>query len=561
MHWVALSLNPTKQKMDKVLPPESVFLMGNAHPTAFNFVRVACRRLYFELIEFTNMQSTDIETKNTELDLSDSNVLLTTLQELRQSVDEEGKVIFEQWKKQIHRQSFINSSLNLAYYLALRRHDLRELQAALMPWGLSSLGRIEAKVLPTLDAVIATLTAVCRPEQYSTIVHPPIEAFFAGDRILKQNTEDLFGNTLDQRRVRIMVTLPNEAATNYEFLRDIIQQGTNCVRINCAHDTSVEWLAMINHVKQAELELGVSCKILMDLSGPKTRIKFVLTPSSKKRIFKGESLLLTHDLPTNVDSECFQASCTIPEALTKLKIGTIVWIDDGKIGACVESITSEGVWLKITHARIKGEKLLPEKGINFPDTDLHLSSLTTKDQQDLDFIITHAEQVDIIGYSYVQTAQDIQILQQELTTKLPGNSPTLAIIAKIETPVAVSNLPELIIQAAGKQPFGIMIARGDLALEIGYQRLAEIQEEILWLCEAAHIPVIWATQVLENLVKRGMPSRAEITDAAMAERAECVMLNKGDYIIEAIGILDDVLTRMQAHQVKKTPQLRALHSW
>ena len=358
-----------------------------------------------------------------------------------------------------------------------------------------------------------------------------------------------------------MVTLPNEAATNYEFLRDIIQQGTNCVRINCAHDTSVEWLAMINHVKQAELELGVSCKILMDLSGPKTRIKFVLTPSSKKRIFKGESLLLTHDLPTNVDSECFQASCTIPEALTKLKIGTIVWIDDGKIGACVESITSEGVWLKITHARIKGEKLLPEKGINFPDTDLHLSSLTTKDQQDLDFIINHAEKVDIIGYSYVQTAQDIQLLQQELTTKLPENSPTLAIIAKIETPVAVSNLPELIIQAAGKQPFGIMIARGDLALEIGYQRLAEIQEEILWLCEAAHIPVIWATQVLENLVKHGMPSRAEITDAAMAERAECVMLNKGDYIIEAIGILDDVLTRMQAHQVKKTPQLRALHSW
>lgn len=177
------------------------------------------------------MQSTNIETKNTELDLSDSNVLLTTLQELRQSVNEEGKVIFEQWKKQIHRQSFINSSLNLAYYLALRRHDLRELQAALMPWGLSSLGRIEAKVLPTLDAVIATLTAVCRPEQYSTIVHPPIEAFFAGDRILKQNTEDLFGNTLDQRRVRIMVTLPNEAATNYEFLRDIIQQGANCVQL------------------------------------------------------------------------------------------------------------------------------------------------------------------------------------------------------------------------------------------------------------------------------------------------------------------------------------------
>lgn len=94
-----------------------------------------------------------------------------------------------------------------------------------------------------------------------------------------------------------------------------------------------------------------------------------------------------------------------------------------------------------------------------------------------------------------------------------------------------------------------MIARGDLAVEIGYQRLAEMQEEILWLCEAAHVPVIWATQVLETLVKTGIPSRAEITDAAMAERAECVMLNKGPHIAEAVKILDDVLTRMQAHQI------------
>jgi pyruvate kinase len=88
-----------------------------------------------------------------------------------------------------------------------------------------------------------------------------------------------------------------------------------------------------------------------------------------------------------------------------------------------------------------------------------------------------------------------------------------------------------------------------------------MQEEILWLCEAAHIPVIWATQVLENLVKKGTPSRAEMTDAVMAERAECVMLNKGPFIAEAVTILDDVLTRMQAHQSKKTPQLRALRSW
>jgi pyruvate kinase len=98
-------------------------------------------------------------------------------------------------------------------------------------------------------------------------------------------------------------------------------------------------------------------------------------------------------------------------------------------------------------------------------------------------------------------------------------------------------------------------------VEIGYQRLAEMQEEILWLCEAAHVPVVWATQVLERLVKRGMPSRAEMTDAAMAERAECVVLNKGPYIASAVSVLDDVLRRMETHQLKKTPQLRALRQW
>jgi pyruvate kinase len=105
---------------------------------------------------------------------------------------------------------------------------------------------------------------------------------------------------------------------------------------------------------------------------------------------------------------------------------------------------------------------------------------------------------------------------------------------------------------------GVMIARGDLAVECGYQRLAEVQEEILWICEAAHIPVIWATQVLESLSKTGIPSRSEITDAAMGERAECVMLNKGPYIVSAVRALDDILKRMQAHQEKKTSMLRRL---
>ena len=106
-----------------------------------------------------------------------------------------------------------------------------------------------------------------------------------------------------------------------------------------------------------------------------------------------------------------------------------------------------------------------------------------------------------------------------------------------------------------------MIARGDLAAEIGYERLAEMQEEILWICEAAGVPAIWATQVLENLVKDGVPSRGEMTDAAMAARAECVMLNKGPSVGQAIEVLDRLLARMDANVFKKTPTLRALQSW
>jgi pyruvate kinase len=106
-----------------------------------------------------------------------------------------------------------------------------------------------------------------------------------------------------------------------------------------------------------------------------------------------------------------------------------------------------------------------------------------------------------------------------------------------------------------------MIARGDLAVECGFERLAELQEEILWVCEAAHMPVVWATQVLENLAKTGRPSRAEITDAAMSVRADCVMLNKGPHILEAMHTLDEILRRMQDHQSKKNSLLRALKAW
>ncbi len=134
----------------------------------------------------------------------------------------------------------------------------------------------------------------------------------------------------------------------------------------------------------------------------------------------------------------------------------------------------------------------------------------------------------------------------------------LGVVLKIETRQGFDNLPQLLLAGMRSPRLGVMIARGDLAVETGFERTAELQEEMLCLCEAAHVPVIWATQVLESLAKTGAPTRAEITDAAMGIRAECVMLNKGPFILKAVNTLDDLLKRMQSHHDKKRPMLRKL---
>lgn len=487
--------------------------------------------------------------------LNNPQQLLAALQQLRNEVYREGRETFDHWSSHIEQRAFCISALNLAYYLALRRRELRSLQTALMAWGLSSLGRAESRVLENLDAVIATLGELSHVDPQTLPSRPRWQTFFRGARLLDRQTRTVFGEAPLNRRVRIMVTFPTEAAADYTFVRNLMSHGMDCARINCAHDGPNEWAMMIANVRRAEQDLEKICKIHMDLSGPKNRTAEVIT--KEKRIGKGEQILLRRDSPQKSDDYPNQVSCFLPEVLDDLKIGDPVWFDDGKIGTIVEKIVPEGALLRITHARIKGERLRPDKGINLPDTPLNLSALTDKDRQDLDFIVEHA---DMIGYSFVQEADDITVLQTELRQRLKKPR-EIAIIAKIETRRAIENLPELIVRAAGKQPFGVMIARGDLAVELGYSRLAEMQEEILWICEAAHVPVIWATQVLERLAKKGTPSRAEMTDAVMAQQAECVMLNKGPYITDAVIILDGVLSRMKDHQLKKMPQLRALHSW
>ena len=208
-----------------------------------------------------------------------------------------------------------------------------------------------------------------------------------------------------------------------------------------------------------------------------------------------------------------------------------------------------------TTRRTARPKLHAGRGINVPDTDLVISALTDKDVDDL---ATVAELADFVQLSFVREPADVIRLFDELSRL--GDT-DLGVVLKIETREGFERLPQLMLTAMRRRRVGVMIARGDLAVECGYERMAEVQEETLWLCEAAHVPVIWATQVLEQLAKTGLPSRAEISDAAMAERAECVMLNKGPYITDAVTALDDILGRMAGHEYKKNPLLRSLDSW
>ncbi len=244
--------------------------------------------------------------------------------------------------------------------------------------------------------------------------------------------------------------------------------------------------------------------------------------------------------------------CSLAEAFGAVRPGERVWFDDGKIGGIVREASAAAITVEITQARSTGAKLRPEKGINFPDTELPVPALTADDRSHLEAMAPH---VDIVGLSFVRRPQDVLALQESLRQLDAGHVGT---VLKIETRHAFENLPRLLLAAMRNPPVGVMVARGDLAVEVGFERLAELQEEILWLAEAAHVPVIWATQVLENMANRGTPSRAEVSDAAMSVRAECVMLNKGPYIVDTVRFLNGVLERMGVHTTKRRSMLRRL---
>jgi pyruvate kinase len=273
----------------------------------------------------------------------------------------------------------------------------------------------------------------------------------------------------------------------------------------------------------------------------------------------GDQLVLTSDLtPVELPSpgQVARIGCTLPEAIAAMRPGDTVLIDDGAITASVESVLADQVTLRVARTKSGGQRLGAEKGINLPDTALTaLTALTAEDDAHLPFIAEHA---NLVAVSFIRTTHDIRHVLDRLEA---SGADDLGLLLKIETRQGFENLPSILLVGMRHPRLGVMIARGDLAVEVGFERLSEVPRQILALCEAAHVPAIWATQVLETLAKTGQPSRAEITDAAAAQRAECVMLNKGTHILDAIRALDDILARMGQVQRKSRTLMRRIHSW
>ncbi|HUJ24809.1 MAG TPA: pyruvate kinase [Myxococcales bacterium] len=553
------------------------------------------------------------------------------------------------------------SARNLLHYLALRSHDLRALQSSLAELGLSSLGRCEGHVLSSIEQLARVLAILAGKEP------PPNgsggSAGLSDSREeLARNTELLLGPPAVERAVRIMVTMPSEAASEAPLIAQLLERGMDCMRINCAHDGPEAWEAMIANLRLAQRHTGRPCRVLMDLAGPKLRTGAVAPgpcvtqwhprrnekgrvvqparvwlgtpgqrppepadavvtvdspgflgalhehdrielrdargkrrtlwcagsgwarasqgawvqngtelrcgkhraavaglPPVERRILlhEGDRLVLTGAQDpgrTGRGASPARIPCSLPEVLPQLRAGEPIWFDDGKLGGVLRAVSGSKALVEITRARPGGFRLGADKGINLPASALHLPALTDDDRRNLPFVVSHA---DLVGLSFVHEPHDVLALESALE-KL--GAPHLGVVLKIETRSGFEQLPRILLTALRLPRVGVMIARGDLAVECGFERLAEVQEEILWVCEAAHVPVIWATQVLETLARKGLPSRAEITDAAMGERAECVMLNKGPHVVEAVQMLDGILRRMSAHQVKKTPTLRLLRS-
>uniref|UniRef100_UPI002613EA8B pyruvate kinase n=1 Tax=uncultured Corynebacterium sp. TaxID=159447 RepID=UPI002613EA8B len=308
------------------------------------------------------------------------------------------------------------------------------------------------------------------------------------------------------------------------------------------------------------LQLGAELKT----EKAKTAVGSVPQVLQKLRPQTGDRIVLTSaDVVCDPqDGDIPKISCTLPEAVRALEVGQQVLFDDGAIAAKVvgkrgtldTESTEETVEAELLVTR-GGAKLAEYKGINLPDTELPLPSLTEEDEAALAFVAEHA---DMAAVSFIRSREDVAYVLEKFHEL---GADDLGLVLKIETIPAFENLTTILLEGMRHAKFGVMLARGDLAVEMGFARMAEVPGQVMAMVEAAHVPLIIATQVLESMAKSGLPTRAEITDVAWALRAECIMLNKGPHIPEAIAILREIGVKMDRSQRKNRMLLHHVRSW
>jgi pyruvate kinase len=441
------------------------------------------------------------------------------------------------------------SAANLAHYLALRGSDHVPLQAALVRNGLSSLSRREAHVMPTLDAVERALASLAGAPS-----EPPAAAMSIDDgaQLLARHASELLETPMPHM-TRIVVTIPPWAAGRVDFMQSLLDAGMDVARINASHGDPAQWQASIDALRTAAAARGRRVPVCVDLAGPKVRTG--VCAAGPIALVAGDRIVLHAENGDSVDgARGADGRLVAParvavrprELVACVEPGHRVLFDDGNIRArCTAVDRARGeATVEIEAVRAGAWPLKDRKGVNVPDTDMPIPALTDADRATLDFV---AEKVDIVAMSFVRSARDIADLHEALAARTKR---AIGVVAKIETPQACRALPEILLALMRSPPCGVMLARGDLGVEIGFEHLPEAQDEILALCEAAHVPVIWATQVLESMTEHGFPTRGEVTDAADAARADAIMLGIGPYMVETVRFVEDLLARTQLRRAR-----------
>jgi len=328
------------------------------------------------------------------------------------------------------------------------------------------------------------------------------------------------------RKTKIVCTI-GPASRSYKMIEKLIKKGMNVARLNFSHGTHEEHRQVMENIHQASLKTGRVVAILQDLGGPKIRIGKI----KEESIFLKEGSLfkLTNRKVEGNEQEVFVRFPSLPE---KMKKGDSIFLSDGALELKVKETNATDIICRV----MRGGKLSSHKGINIPNLSLGISSLTDKDYKDILFGIKN--KVDFIGLSFVRSAKDIMKVREILRK---NKAEEISLIAKIEKKEAVHNLKEIV-----ECSDGIMIARGDLGVEIPLEDVPLVQKNIIKKCNFEGKPVITATQMLMSMMNNPRPSRAEVTDVANAilDGTDAIMLSEetavGKYPLEAVGIMNKI---------------------